>query len=242
MEEENKNNKISQNDQETSSGNLDEERISGASSQVIEENTPPHTPSSKELNFKALRESKERVERERDEAIRQYRELLAKQSSVKSSEREDDFDLSEYDIVEGRHIKQLKKEIEDYKKQTYAMAAEAQLKAKYPDFDTVVTQENIKKLETLYPEVAATLATSPDLYKTGASAYTMIKKLGIMQDSKILQEKEIIKENLKKPSSTYSVSPQQGSDALSQADRFANGLTEDLKKQLYKEMLECASR
>jgi hypothetical protein len=42
--------------------------------------------------------------------------------------------------------------------------------------------------------------------------------------------------NAAKPKPLASVNPQQGDSPLSKANAFANGLTDDLKKQLRKEM------
>ena len=49
-------------------------------------------------------------------------------------------------------------------------------------------------------------------------------------------EKAIAQRNAAKPKPLASVSPQQGSSPMSQANAFANGMTKDLKAQLLKEM------
>ncbi len=47
-----------------------------------------------------------------------------------------------------------------------------------------------------------------------------------------------IQKNASKPKPLASVNPQQGDSPLSRANAFANGLTEELKDQLRKEMSE----
>lgn len=194
-----------------------------------------------ELNFERLRESKERAERERDELLKKLQEKHEKKQDYK-------IDINEDDLVEGRHIKKLQAELEavqarleNQQKQAYNMTAETKLRSKYPDFDSVVSPENVKMLRDAYPEIAATLASSPDLYAQGLSAYTMIKKLGIIQPS-YDRDKEIAIKNSMKPKPLTSVEPQNAESPLSHANAFANGLTEDLKKQLLREMNEAAKK
>ena len=70
----------------------------------------------------------------------------------------------------------------------------------------------------------------------------MVKKLGISEQVMVdNQGKATAQRNAAKPRPTASISPQQGETPLSRANAFANGLTEEMKKQLYKEMLEAAS-
>ena len=49
-------------------------------------------------------------------------------------------------------------------------------------------------------------------------------------------DKRKAQENSAKPRPMASVSPQQGESPLSHANAFANGLTPELQKQLWKEM------
>jgi hypothetical protein len=93
-------------------------------------------------------------------------------------------------------------------------------------------------LRAAYPEVAATINSSSDLYNQASSAYTLIKKLGIHNPDAYKAEKAIVQENAAKPRPTASLSPQTGDSPLSNANAFANGLTDDVKKQLYREMLD----
>lgn len=64
----------------------------------------------------------------------------------------------------------------------------------------------------------------------------MIKNLGIVPQEVPNTEQERVNKNMAKPRPLISASPQQGDSPLSHANAFANGLTDDLKKQLWKEM------
>lgn len=199
-------------------------------------------------NWRLMREREKQLERERDEAqrrLKEYEAMLAAKSKVQ--EEEDDVHLNPDDIPEWKHvdkkIKNLEKKLLGYQQQASEAAIEARLKAQYPDFDSVVNATTIDMLKTAYPEVAATLNSSSDLYNKAASAYTIIKKMGLASDSSFDRDKDIALRNAQKPRPLTSVSPQEGSNGpLSRANAFANGLTDELRKELYREMMEIRKR
>jgi hypothetical protein len=200
----------------------------------------------KERNMRALREKAERIERERDEAMRRLQELESKQTVQPQFEEDLSLNLRDDDLAEGKHlskverqIKRLEGQLKTYQTQAQQFSIEARLKTEYPDFDRIVSTENVKELSAQYPELTATLNATPDLYAKAVSAYTMIKKLGITPPQDIITQERIqVAKNAAKPRPVASISPQHGSGALEHANAFANGLTEDLKKQLWKEMQE----
>jgi len=195
-------------------------------------------------NIRYMRERAEladRLERERDDLARQLAEAKYKPQKQEAPIEDDSLGLGDNDLAEGKHlskvdreVKALKKELAQYKQQTSQQVTEARIKTQFPDFDNIVSQENIRALQSQYPEIANTLNSSTDLYSTAVSAYTMIKKLGISQEDAYNSDKARALNNLAKPRPVSSVSSNSG--PLSQANAFANGLTEDLKKQLQKEM------
>lgn len=198
-------------------------------------------------SWKILREKAEKAERERDEAIRYIKEMQNRnQETPASVEEEDQTVLEEDALVEGKHLKKVNKHIKNlenqlkqYQQQTALSATEVKLKSQYPDFDSVVSKENLENLRYAYPEIANTINSSTDLYSKAVSAYTMIKKLGISQADSFQEERALVQKNSVKPKPLASVSPQQGDSPLSKANAFASGkLTDELKKQLYKEMME----
>ena len=195
-------------------------------------------------NIRYMRERAEqadRLERERDELARK---LAESQARPQQQEENYDLGLGENDLAEGKHLSKvqkeivaLKKELSQYKQQTAQQVTEARIKSQYPDFDNIVSQENIRALQQQFPEIANTLNSSTDLYSTAVSAYTMIKKLGIVKEPNYnTAEKQQAMKNMAKPKPLASLSPQQGDSPLSHANAFANGLTDDLKKQLAREM------
>jgi hypothetical protein len=152
--------------------------------------------------------------------------------------------VNDDDLMEGKHLKlvddeiqQLRQELQQQKHYNTTQIAQAQIRSKFPDFDKVVNEDNIEQLKYSYPELAATLNASSDLYSTAVSAYTMIKNLGIAPErNDYMADKAQAQKNAAKPKPLASVSPQQGDSPLSKANAFANGLTPELKAQMIKEM------
>jgi len=193
-------------------------------------------------NLRRLREARDRSEREKailEDRLKQYtsREETPKQ----------DLEYGDEDFVEGRHLKKemesIKKQLHAYKQQQVSSADETRLKSVYADFEKVVNPETIQRLKELDPETAETIATSnASLYARGAAAYKRIKEIGAYVEDNHKQDREKAQANIAKPRPLNSVSPQQGDSPLAMANAFANGLTPELKKQLWKEMNEATKR
>ena len=194
-------------------------------------------------SFNQLRKKSQALERERDEALRRLQEIEA--AKQPAAEPDDDLNMQPDALAEGKHLNQMAKKIRKLEQQlkeqgakTQESVVEARIKAQYPDFDNIVSKENIDQLRYQYPELAQTLNTSSDLYSKAVSAYTLIKKLGITPEGDpYAADNARAQANLAKPRPLVSGAARpQGDGALSQANAFANGLTDDLKKQLWKEM------
>lgn len=201
----------------------------------------------KERNFRALREKAQRAEKERDELLKRFEEMQKQQSAPAqqspSPDEDDELGISDDDIAEGKHlkyvakeIKRLKKELSQYQQRSTAQTVENRIKYEMPDFEKVVSEENVALLKTMEPELAESLAATPDMYVKAKAAYKMIKRVGIYAEDKYESERSVAKKNAAKPRPLTSVSPQQGDSPLSRANAFANGLTDELKEQLRREM------
>lgn len=194
-----------------------------------------------ERNFKQLREKAERLERERDEALRR----LDATNAQKLSNEDESVDIRPDELVEGKHLSSYQKKLKKmeerlaiYEEQAQELAIQAQLKAKFPDFDAIVSKENIEKFREQEPEWAEAIAANPNTWSKAVAAYKAIKQSGIIIDNAFAHERALAQKNTNKPRPLSSISPQQGDTPLSRANAFANGLTDDLKKQLWKEIEE----
>lgn len=201
----------------------------------------------REYNFRAIRDKAKQAERERDEALRMYKELSERQqpqqSNFQDSTQPSKFNINPDDLVEGKHLNefaqeiyQLKQQLNQNQQQTYMQTTEAKLRAQYPDLERVLSPDNIETFKMAYPELASSVASTSDYYTKAVSAYTMIKKFGIHQEDGNTHERQLIQKNIAKPKPLASVSPQQGDSPISRANAFANGFTKDVKEQLRKEM------
>jgi len=215
---------------------------------VAEASSEAKPVSDKEENFRRLREKAERLERERNEAFALAQELKKKfdkpvQQETSQPEPEQDYTLNPDDLVEGKHLsrydrelKQLKQKQSQYEQQSIEFRIERQVNAQFPDFGTVVSPKNVMALREKDPDLAEAIAHTPDLYKKAVLTYKMIKQMGIGASEKYSAEREKALKNASKPKSLHAISPQSGSSPLSHANAFAQGLTDDLRKQLLHEM------
>jgi hypothetical protein len=195
----------------------------------------------RERNFAALREARERAERERDEAI-YYARQLQMQAQQNNQQPIEDHNLAPDDLVEWRHvenkIKNIESKLRQYENYTQTNVADARIKAQFNDFDQVVTHETVERLRTMYPEIAQSLHATPDIYNKAVSTYNIIKKFGLANGN-YEHDKYVAQRNSAKPKPTNTVAPQQGDSPLNKANDFSNGfLTQERKNQLYKDMMD----
>lgn len=228
--------------------------------EMVEKQTQPlevpknEQPKPAQESWKELRTKAEQAQRERDEAVRLLQQIQQNQErqNTKPAQTDVEEDLSvnveEDALVEGKHlskvnkqIKKLENQLKQYEQQASLNVTETRIKHAYPDFDSIVTKDNLDNLRNNYPEIASTINSSQDIYAKAVSAYTMIKKLGIAAPVDTFQdEKAQAQKNALKPKPLASVSPSGSNDSpLNRANAFASGkLTDDLQKALLKEMQE----
>lgn len=204
------------------------------------ESPEPIQETPQERNFKEVRQARARAERERDEAYARLREIENAQKN--NIPVEDDVDLNPDDLPEWRHVKKeiskMQRKLDAYEQRSMASTAENRIRASFPDFDTIVNHDTIRTLREMEPELAQSIADSKDPYNQAAAAYKAIKRFGIAEEDNYVPDRERVSKNNSKPRPTQTIAPQQGDSPLSHANAFANGLTPELKKQLYKEMMD----
>jgi hypothetical protein len=213
------------------------------------ENIPVKEPSEsqEQRHFKNLRSAREKAERERDEALRR---LQAYESNTKytttpqpASPDDDELLLGNDELAEGKHlrkvdkkIKNLEQQLRDQMQRNALATTEIRLKSEMPDFDKVVSTDNIEMLKESHPELAYTLDSTTDMYVKAKSAYKMIKSMGIYREDSFEKERAKVQFNASKPKPAVSIAPQVGDSPLSRANAFEQGLTDELRTQLMKEM------
>lgn len=195
-------------------------------------------------NWRALREKADRAERaEREKA--ELEKLLQKYESAGSQPepQEEDDNLSDEDLIEKRHLKKFeKKHAEKFKAQEQRLKKmeqdniEARLNSELPDFKSVVNEDTLPMLRDADPDLAQSILSNPNPYSQAKAAYKAIKMYGLAREDAYSKKRDKVHENSSKPRPVSSVSPQQGNSPLSRANAFAEGLTPELARQLWKEI------
>lgn len=196
--------------------------------------TVPETQSKKkstDYNWSEARRKMAELERRTQE----QQELINKLQSQKNPEEElspdDLLTVAQLNKVNAKRDQETLRELQRHKEEI--------LRLRYPDLDQVLSNENLEIFEQQEPELAETLtALQGDPIKMRIAAYKMIKKT-LVKDTPPSMEKQKAESNSKKPVSIQSVG--KGS-AIGTISAFENGLTPELKKQLYKEMQNAIKR
>ena len=124
----------------------------------------------------------------------------------------------------------------------FGSALFASIPIKYPDFNSIVTDDAIATLKQQHPEIAESLhALRNNPYKQAKAIYDAVKGLVPQkaQSAQQMLDKKRATENAAKPMSVQAAPKQ---SVLGNAQIFENGLTPELKKQLQKEMEEAIKR
>ena len=194
--------------------------------QAVETQQAP-VEDSQEKNWREMRQAFKELKREN-----QYLRDQFEKTSHKAPQEEEVDENEPYVTPKTfqKRISELEKRLAEKDKENVP----DRLRAKYSDFDEVVSIENVEFLTQNDPEIAQSLAAlSSDPFKQGVAAYKILKRSDLTQNKVSMQDKAKIVENTKKPVSVQAVRKQ---GALGDANRFAGGLTPDLKKALYAEM------
>lgn len=213
-----------------------EEKSSTTENPPESQNTSSDTD--KEYNFNQLRKSKEQLELRVNE-LESYFKNLKEESEKTKLKSDNDFDIADEELAEGKHLKKVYSELNSLKDQIQRerlASIPERLKTKYQDFDQVVSVKNIERLKNEEPELYSTLTAGNDLYTKGVAAYKAVMALGYA-NPQLEAQKNQVQQNHKRPMSAHSV---KGQGALSEQNIFAGGLTPELKKRLQTEMSEAA--
>lgn len=224
--------------------------------QLSEVEPEPEEPAKKpdHPNFKALRQSAERAERERDEALRLLRERdlrdREQQGRTNVTPISDDFDLAEDGYVEPKHVKRVlqetravRKELADYKQKTARELQEMMLYKQHPDIDNIVTPENIELLKELKPAYARQLSelyAQERIYEAGDLAYSYLNDLGIIKPKNTPKDYSADKArahiNTTKPKPMVSGTTVKNESPLARANAYAGDLNDADMKRYYAEL------
>lgn len=191
-----------------------------------------------EYNWAEARRKMQELERQNQEFKQQFDKL--NKPAVPEVDEIDQ--LGDQDLVTKAHVKKMAEKMarqiaEQVVRQREDSTVDERLAAKFPDFAEVVSKENIELLKQTEPELAMSLSHNPDAFAQGVSVYKLLKKIG--GTPQMNADKEKAKKNSEKPVSVNAVTK---ASALGNAHLFENGLTKDVKNQLWAEMQEIRKR
>jgi hypothetical protein len=216
---------------------------------------PAQQEGQKEANMRILRERAENAERRSAELERMVQMNMSQQQSNKiqiDDGDDDDFGVSDDTYIEGKHLKKYvknlkqelkntRKQFEEYNQQNALNNAEMRLKTQFNDFDSVVTKENLEKLNQQKPALYRTILANADVYDKGYAAYEFIKNSGIVAD----QYQEIdrrVEENRSRPRSAANAAPQSGDTPLTRVGDYDRRILTEERKDLLRRQVEEAKR
>lgn len=185
-----------------------------------------------EYNWAEARRKMQELERQNQE----LHDRVAQIAQPKSPPQEEDYGIDDSAIAEGRHVKELKRELKQLKEaiaKKDASTVDERIQMRFPDYAEVVSKENIELLKQTEPELAKSLYYVTDPYDQAAAAYKMLKKIQNKQEPSHALEKKKAQENSQKPVSVQAVNK---ASAIGNAHLFENGLTKEAKAQLWEEM------
>lgn len=187
-------------------------------------------------------ESRRRMQ-ELERMAREQADEIARLKTPPRVEEEDDLaTLADDDIVTAAQARKLAQKMarqvaEEVVRKKDVESLDDRVKAKFPDYDQVVSMDNIELLKQQEPELALSIhAMASDPYAQAIAAYKLMKKLGlgIREEQRTMsKDKQKAIQNAKKPVPVQSVAKQ---SAIGMAHQFENGLTPELRKQLWAEM------
>lgn len=209
----------------------------GQEEQSVPEAAPQPSKTAEDLQDKNWRAARFKMEEQSQQIhlLQRELELLRTYQNPKAQEPEEDEFLTDSERKLNQKIKALESMVKKNQVQEQDYVID-RLRSKYTDFDEVMNSENIAYLKQNNPSMARALASLKDEpYEQGLAAYDALKNTEWYRQRHSMQDKDRIDQNLKKPTSVQAVRKQ---GALSETNRFINGLTPELKKSLQNEMAQ----
>lgn len=184
---------------------------------VSEAQVPEPRMTEREFNIREMRKSKENAERETLEARKRIAELEAR------IPKEEELQVDAEDFVEGKHLTRMQNRVKKIEEENKRIREIQELSSQYPDYNSVMTQDAIARLEATEPELAASLAAASQGsgWKSAAAAtFKLIKKMNLGKSYE--RERNLAAKNVAKPRSVSTLSPQHGKSPIA----MAKGLSE----------------
>ena len=202
------------------------------------EAAPPTPPpeSDQDRNWRRAREQLENSRAKIEQLESQLQEIVAQ----KKPEEDPLAALSDDDVVTVREArlvseKAAQEAFQRLQAQRDLETLPDRLKARFPDFDSIVNKENVEKLKATKPELVRVISATTDPYSAAVAAYEFIQATN-PEAARYSQYRDRIEANAKKP-----MSPSAAPSATEHAE-IRMGLDKKSKEQRYAEIQRLARR
>jgi len=189
--------------------------------------------SSKDYNWRRMEEKNEVLERQVEELLRKDQERNAPPPPIEEDELDD---LAPDDILtveqsDRRNEKAIKRLMKEAQLKQDKASLPEKARKKFDDFDSIMTKDNVKKLEQLEPGLAEACSKASNPWE---ATYKLLKKFVLPpEERESSQSEKRLDENLSKPGSINSVGK---TKPLSNANMYSA----ETKDRLYKDMMDAA--
>lgn len=148
-------------------------------------------------------------------------------------------EIDDEDIISGKQFKQYKKEQSELRFQVEQTQFKASMVSRFPDYNQVMSDKNIKAYMEKQPATAAALANSTDWKSSVEALYGLVKDSGVTKKPATFdREKQKAQANLSKPRASASVSPQVNDSAIGAAANFmGEDAVEARRKSLWQQTI-----
>lgn len=220
--------------------------------QPIAQASPNTSAPSANESWRYLREERERLEKQLEQARRDNEELLrfAREAQVqKQQPQEEDGPIAAPDeYLEGKHLSKYEQKMqlkidrerkarEEYENRMTEMVIENRLMQETPDFRAILSDDNLRQLRERKPDLVKSILHNPDKYSMYKATIEAVKDYVLPNKNKEAEAKlnsERIAANLKKPIPTTGNTGNASTSPLSKANAFTgNVLTEERKGEIY---------
>ena len=232
-----------------------EERQEAPLDEVVEQEQAVDTPEQEQPQETPLqakqRENQEASERNwretrqalkaQEQVIRELKSQLDQRNTPEQKELDILSTLSQDDLLtraQAERLAELKARqiVEETMKKQHASTAEERIRMKYPDFDDVLTDENIQFLRENKPSLVRSVLANSDPYAQAEAAYELAKSFCPQNNSESRENMKKLEENKAKPLSSNAV--KKPSSALDNAHAYTQDkqLTKEGRDYYYQQM------
>lgn len=196
-------------------------------------------PTNAELNLIAMRKKLEEAERraaEYESRAQHYQQQMQPQQQQKDPEP-DDLGVDNEDYVQAKHVKNVNKKFNTKLSSTDQRIQQLEEKLSYfeakvgtdslKDFDDIVSEDNLKTLQRLYPDDYRSAMSNANLKERSRTAYNMIKNYGIVSSGNSDHIESRLAANKQKPQAASMANPKTPSTPLTRLGDYDRRVIDD---------------